>query len=215
MKRFGWFFGLALGTSVFLSGHLVAGHSCCALDAIAASKTADKQTREAAVPTEHTVVFRVDGMTCGGCAAGVEGTLVELPGVSKAAVTYETSRAVLRIVDEKISTDKILEAINSTGYKGTFIPTEDICVHVKGMTSEESGVLLEAKMSAVEGIYQALANQPKGVLCVTRVLDKVTDDELLEAVQQAGGEQFEFIPKVVAHAEPATSNITKSEGSNE
>jgi len=68
-----------------------------------------------------TVTFKVEGMTCGGCVIGVRKVLTRLPGVSKADVTYEESRAVVSYDPAKVTLKQMTDAIATLGYKATVV----------------------------------------------------------------------------------------------
>jgi mercuric transport protein len=80
-----------------------------------------------ALPAEATKVatIQVEGMTCGGCAIGVRTALKRLDGVARADVSYEDERAVVTFDPEKVSTDRMLEAIRKFGYTVTLVSVED------------------------------------------------------------------------------------------
>ncbi len=61
--------------------------------------------------TEQTI--KIEGMTCGGCVAGVKGALDRV-GVEKKEV--EIGSATIHFDEEKISLDQIVEAIEDAGY---------------------------------------------------------------------------------------------------
>jgi len=63
--------------------------------------------------------FRVEGMTCGGCAAAVEAALTELKGVHKANVSYEESRAAVEYDPSSVSPEEILRTIARTGFRAS------------------------------------------------------------------------------------------------
>lgn len=69
----------------------------------------------------ETVTFKVDGMTCGGCAIGVRKVLTRLPGVSKADVTYKESRAVVIYNPAKVTVQQMADAIATLGYTATVV----------------------------------------------------------------------------------------------
>lgn len=66
-----------------------------------------------------TVIFNIQGMTCGGCVFGVRKVLTRLPGVSKADVTYEDSRAVVTYDPAAVTVAQMTAAIKTLGYKAT------------------------------------------------------------------------------------------------
>ena len=64
----------------------------------------------------RTVTIRVKGMTCGGCATSVEKALKSTEGVLEARVSFESSRAVIKYDDQKVTVAKLREVINNTGF---------------------------------------------------------------------------------------------------
>ena len=67
------------------------------------------------------VTFHVQGMTCGGCVIGVRTVLTRLPGVAKANVSYENSRAVVTFDPSKVSIERMVAAIKQLGYTATVV----------------------------------------------------------------------------------------------
>lgn len=61
------------------------------------------------------VAYRVEGMHCGGCAAGLEEKLAGLSGVLVCKVSYEDSRAEIAVTDPSV-TPAIEAAIDELGY---------------------------------------------------------------------------------------------------
>ncbi len=76
-----------------------------------------------AVPATKTktVIFNIQGMTCGGCVFGVRKVLTRLPGVSKADVTYKESRAVVTYDPTAVTVAQMTAAIQTLGYKATVV----------------------------------------------------------------------------------------------
>ena len=62
------------------------------------------------------VEFAVEGMTCGSCAARVEKTLAEQPGVEQAAVNFATGRAVVVLEPGAGDPARLVEAVGRIGY---------------------------------------------------------------------------------------------------
>ena len=71
------------------------------------------------LPATKSVTFRIQGMTCGGCVFGVRKVLSRLPGVSKADVSYEKSRAVVTYDPALVTTAQMIAAIRTLGYSAT------------------------------------------------------------------------------------------------
>ena len=63
-----------------------------------------------------TVSHRVDGMHCGGCAAGIEEKLAGLTGVLACEVTYEGGTATVTMVDATV-TPSVESTIAELGYE--------------------------------------------------------------------------------------------------
>ncbi len=59
----------------------------------------------------------VSGMTCSACELHIEGEVKKLSGVSFVKASYEKKSAVVEFDETKINADKIIAAINGTGYK--------------------------------------------------------------------------------------------------
>ena len=67
-----------------------------------------------------TVELRIDGMTCEGCAAFIEHTLVQLPGVRSASVVYADRRALVALdPDSRLSNEDLISAVEKLGYKAS------------------------------------------------------------------------------------------------
>lgn len=71
-----------------------------------------------------TSVFRVEGMTCGGCAAGLKMTLRKMEGVQKAEASYEERKAVVTYDPAKVKPEQIKSAIEKLGYKAALEKSE-------------------------------------------------------------------------------------------
>lgn len=68
------------------------------------------------------VTLHVEGMTCGGCAISTRIVLERLPGVEKATVSYEKSRAVVTFDPARVSVAQMIAAVKTLGYTATVVP---------------------------------------------------------------------------------------------
>lgn len=66
-----------------------------------------------------TVKLSVSGMTCAACPITVKKALTNVAGVSKAAVSFEKSEAVVTFEDTKTNVDALRKATASAGYPST------------------------------------------------------------------------------------------------
>jgi mercuric ion transport protein len=63
------------------------------------------------------IEFAVKGMTCISCELHIENEVKKLSGVSYVKGSYEKGSAIVEFDNKKVDKDKIITAINSTGYK--------------------------------------------------------------------------------------------------
>ena len=73
-------------------------------------------TATAKAANAQTTTFKVDGMTCGGCAMGIQTKLKETKGVLSAKVTYDPPHAVVEYDGTLTNDADLLEAIKAAGY---------------------------------------------------------------------------------------------------
>ena len=66
-----------------------------------------------------TATLAIAGMTCRGCAIGLETGLRDHPGVASATVDFEAKRAVVTYDPAKLTADALLEAIAELGFRAT------------------------------------------------------------------------------------------------
>lgn len=63
------------------------------------------------------VTLRIDGMTCGSCAAAVKVKLEKIDGVREARVSFDEKRARVVYNAHKVTPPRMIEAIRELGYK--------------------------------------------------------------------------------------------------
>jgi copper chaperone CopZ len=68
-----------------------------------------------------TSLFKVEGMTCGGCEAGVRMKVKKLVGVEKVEASYETKRARVSYDPKIVTPQRIIAAIKDLGYSAELI----------------------------------------------------------------------------------------------
>ena len=74
------------------------------------------------ITPHHTVTLLVDGMTCDGCAITVEQSLLRVPGVTAASVSYDSGHAVVVLDPESSVLDSVLiDAVEEAGYEAALI----------------------------------------------------------------------------------------------
>jgi copper ion binding protein len=65
------------------------------------------------------VTYAIDGMSCGACSDKVTKALSKVKGVSDAKVCQESKQAVVEFNPKKVSAEKVLAAIDATGFKAS------------------------------------------------------------------------------------------------
>jgi copper chaperone CopZ len=63
------------------------------------------------------IIFRVSGMSCGGCSASIGRALGRLDGIEKAEADHIEGTTDVSFNEKTISKDKIIETIEKLGYK--------------------------------------------------------------------------------------------------
>lgn len=63
-----------------------------------------------------TIEFKIEGMTCGGCAWWVVWTLKWTDGINNADVSHETKLAKIEYNDNQISKNDIFEIVKNMNY---------------------------------------------------------------------------------------------------
>jgi len=71
-----------------------------------------------------TSIFQVEGMTCGGCEAGVKLAVKRLDGVVSVEASYEEKRATVVYDGTKVTPQAILKAIEKLGYSARLVETK-------------------------------------------------------------------------------------------
>jgi len=86
---------------------------------------------DSAEPPSVTSVFKVEGMTCGGCEAGVKIAVKRLDGVREVEVSHTEKRASVTYDAERVTPQAIVEAIEKLGYTAELIETKTAATEPK------------------------------------------------------------------------------------
>jgi mercuric ion binding protein len=91
---------------------------------IACSKS-KSETENQSAPQDPTQVVQLEvvGMTCTGCEVTVKKALTKIDGVYEAKASYQTNSAEVTIDPTKVDEQKLIEAVNQTGYKASRKPS--------------------------------------------------------------------------------------------
>ena len=61
--------------------------------------------------------IKVEGMTCTGCEEHITTAIMELDGINHAKLSHTEGNAIIEFDKSKTSKEKIVDAINASGYK--------------------------------------------------------------------------------------------------
>jgi copper chaperone len=85
-----------------------------------ACQNTTKKTEEKKQTTQQTsnseLLLKVEGMTCEGCEKTIEGNLLQLDGVSEVKACHKKQTVNLKINNNEISKNQIIEKIKDIGY---------------------------------------------------------------------------------------------------
>ena len=65
------------------------------------------------------IVLNVKGMTCGGCANRVKGSLIKCAGVKDATVSHKDGKATVSVEKGKVKTEELIKAVESAGFSAS------------------------------------------------------------------------------------------------
>ncbi len=140
---------------------------------------------------QHRILdVRIEGMTCGSCAARVQKTLGKQPGVVEADVNFATGRAHLE-VDHTADLELLGAAVERAGY--TLVAPEPVSdpgstdrleFDVAGMTCGSCAARIQKVLQRHDGVELAEVNYATGRATVAG--DALDPDALGAAVRKAG-----------------------------
>lgn len=90
---------------------------------VARAVTRNGQPVHSAPSSEAHAVMKIDGMSCGSCAALLEKRLSQIPGVRRADVSFEKKQATLDYDPRAVDPSRFTKAITDVGYKVAGQPT--------------------------------------------------------------------------------------------
>jgi copper ion binding protein len=143
----------------------------------------------------------VSGMTCGGCAAGLEARLAEIPGVTSAKASYEKGEAIVEYDATRVTTAQLSEAVKKAGFKAESVkvispnqveavePKSQLAtatIRVDGMTCGGCAASVHQALAKREGVKSAEVSLEKKQAIVKYDPTKVTPEQLVEAINQTG-----------------------------
>lgn len=97
----------------------------------------------------------IRGMSCAGCASGIEKSLNKVAGVDVAVVNFAAEKATITYDSAQVSLQELIEKVETLGYE---IGKEKFDFQVTGMSCASCANRVEKTLQASPGIYQAVVN---------------------------------------------------------
>jgi copper ion binding protein len=130
-----------------------------------------------------TVRLAIRGMTCGGCAAHVEGALREIPGVRSAAASYEKGEAVVEYDPARVKTGQLIEAVKAAGFT---LETMTATIPVEGMTCAGCAAAIREALARHPGVKTVEVSFEKKQARVSFDPARVTLEQVAEVINKMG-----------------------------
>jgi len=156
-------------------------------------------------------VIPVEGMTCAACVARVRRTLEDIDGVVSAEVSLAERNVKVRFVDNNLSSENLVAAINALGYKArspiaaeskaeatngsavsVAVASESrvtsVTIPVTGMVCENCVKSIEDSLRAIDGVNSVRVSLTEKTARVSYVKDKVAVKRLTDEIDANGFE---------------------------
>ncbi|UCS92208.1 mercuric transport protein MerTP [Echinicola marina] len=145
--------------------------------------------------------FKLKGMTCTGCEEHVKHAVSGLNGVLETTASHKNANAQVKYNASLVDVNKIIEAINSTGYTVTESKVSDwnaenalfqsttfntIELSVKGMTCSGCESHITHAVGELDGVEEVKASYEKGNTIVKYDPSQVRKDKIVEAINKTG-----------------------------
>ena len=136
------------------------------------------------------VTIPVEGMSCASCTSTVEEALSSLDGVTEASVNLATDRATVRFDPGRRSVGDLEDAVRDAGYEvgDADDSTSSVHLELEGMSCTSCADTIQSSLSGLDGVSNVDVNFATESATVSYDPDRVTSDDMLQAVEDAGYE---------------------------
>ncbi|PIN19972.1 Cation transport ATPase [Handroanthus impetiginosus] len=138
--------------------------------------------------------IRIKGMTCTSCSTTVESSLQALPGVQIAQVALATEEAEVRYDPKILTYNRILEAVEDTGFEAILISTgEDRCkihLQVDGVRSQDSMRIIGDSLQALPGVQDINVDPELNKLSLSYQPDLNGPRNFIEVIESTGSGRY-------------------------
>ncbi len=156
------------------------------------------------------VIFAISGMSCTGCAQGIEKSLQKEPGVYSARVNFATEKAHVEYDPEQLKEEDLLKVIEKSGYKASVSgeETEVLNYGISGMSCSSCAMGLENTLRNTSGIIEANINFNTEKATIKYKPKEITPEEVKNIILKSGYQITED-KKVADEKEPKDSDSEK------
>ncbi|RMD45245.1 heavy metal translocating P-type ATPase [Candidatus Pacearchaeota archaeon] len=130
--------------------------------------------------------YKIEGMSCAGCAAGIERALNSLEGVSRANVNFASKTGQIEFNPSKISEDKFFEIVRKKGYELIDTGQKEIEFKVIGMGSSHCAGVVKSALETLDGVVDVETSYASSTAKVKYSQEKLSIADLKSAVEKAG-----------------------------
>lgn len=134
--------------------------------------------------------LKINGMACTSCSESVERALQMVDGVKKAVVGLALEEAKVHFDPSIIDTDRIIEAIEDSGFGATLISSgNDVNkVHLKldGVNSPEDVTVIKSSLESVLGVTDVSFDMEEQKVSISHDPNLTGPRSLIQCIQEAG-----------------------------
>ncbi len=157
----------------------------------------------------QSAVIPVEGMTCAACASRVKRTLQDIEGVASAEVSLTERNVKVRYVDNNLSSENLVAAINALGYKaqapiaaesettatnGTSVSASNasesqeisVAIPVTGMVCEYCVKTVEESLRGIDGVTSVWVSLTEKTARIRYVPGKVPLKRITDEIETHG-----------------------------
>lgn len=135
----------------------------------------------------HKETVAISGMTCAACAKRIERVVGRLDGVAQASVNLATEKLSVEYDAQKVSLDKIKEAVVEAGYGVVEEQRRNtVTIPIEGMTCAACASRIERVLGKKEGVLRALVNLATEKATVEYDPQKIRLSAIKKAIEDLG-----------------------------
>lgn len=130
--------------------------------------------------------FDVEGLDCAGCAATARKAASAVKGVSKAEVSFETSKLFVE-AEEGFDPAAVIDAVSKAGHPASLKkPDAQLSLRVENMDCQDEVEVIEKKLQGLAGVSGHTVDLMARVLRVDYRPDAVSPQIIIRALAEAG-----------------------------